>query len=184
MVCELAEVAPPRCLGVLVNAADVLDRWFRHPTNMGRGARARDLLFLLSALNQVSGSTAGSSMRLPLPNSTFGRSWCLLSRALLTRLSCTLVLAQLPALCCMNLQQNLSSNWHRICSGRLCWRGCDCPSKCPRPIVNAGHFGSSHFGSRLKCCVSFAFLLHFCKTFYFHGSQGGAPLRCRAGGCR
>ena len=36
-------------------------------------ALARDLLFLLSAPNQVSGSMAGSTTRLPLPNSTFGR---------------------------------------------------------------------------------------------------------------
>ena len=60
-------------------------------------ALARDLLFLLSAPNQVSGNMAGSTTRLPLPNSTSGRHWYLLSRPLLTRLTCALILAQLPA---------------------------------------------------------------------------------------
>ena len=41
-------------------------------------ARARDLLFLLSAPNQVSGM-AGSTKRFPLPNSTLGRRWYLLA---------------------------------------------------------------------------------------------------------
>ena len=71
-------------------------------------ARARDLLFLLSAPNQVTGSMAGSTTRLPLPNSTFGRRWYLLSRSLLTRLTCALILAQLPARCCTELHQDLS----------------------------------------------------------------------------
>ena len=101
-------------------------------------AQARDLLFLLSAPNQVSGNMAGSTTRLLLPNSTFGRRWYLPSRALLTRLTCDLILAQFRARCYTEFQQDQSSNWHRISSGRLCWRACDCFSKCPRPIVNAG----------------------------------------------
>ena len=73
---------------------------FRRTTNMGRVARgARDILFLLSAPNPVSESMAGSTTRLPLPITTFGRRWYLLSRALLTRLTCALILAQLLARC-------------------------------------------------------------------------------------
>ena len=78
---------------------------------------------------------------------TFGRRWYLLSRALLTRLTCDLILAQLPARCYTELQQDQSSNWHRISSGRLCWRGWDCPSKCPRPIVNVGRLWTSKVGT-------------------------------------
>ena len=50
-------------------------KWFRRTTNMGRVARWREtsLLFFLSAPSQVSGSMCGSTTRLSLPNSTFGR---------------------------------------------------------------------------------------------------------------
>ena len=53
----------------------------------------------------------GSTRRLPLPNSTFGRRWCLLNRALL-RLTCAFILAWR----CTELRLVRSVNRHRISS--------------------------------------------------------------------
>ena len=47
-----------------------------------------------------SGTTAGSTMLLPLPNTTFGRAWCEASRVPQTRLICVPMLAQVRATCC------------------------------------------------------------------------------------
>ena len=60
--------------------------------------------------SQASGITAGSTARLPVPNTTFGRRWCLPSRVLQTRPICDHTPDHAPAF----------------------WRGCACPFPSPR----------------------------------------------------
>ena len=47
-----------------------------------------------------SGTTAGNTMLLPFPNTTFGRAWCHASRVPQTRVICDPTLAQVRATCC------------------------------------------------------------------------------------
>ena len=58
----------------------------------------------------ASGITAGSTIRLPVPNTNFGRRWCLPSRVLQTRPTCDRTPDHVPARCCMGppLQQSSS----------------------------------------------------------------------------
>ena len=65
VACELSEADPPGCLGAFVKASCV--------SELGESCvRVRDLLFLPSGC-----CTAGSTTRLRLPNSTFGKRWYL-----------------------------------------------------------------------------------------------------------
>ena len=82
-------------------------------------------------LSLVSGSMAGSTTRLPLPSSTFGRRWCLLSHAPQTKPIFVHILAQGPVQFCTELLLLPSSKWHLSCFAPCFWKdfGCQCRSR-------------------------------------------------------
>ena len=130
------------CLGALVNVSDVLDRsgFVARPTweELRVGARPPLLPERAEPGEWQHGWQYHASSSSELH---FRETWVLAQ-------SCPADQAHLrshsgPASCAVytELQQDQSSNWHRISSGRLCW------SKCPRPIVNAGRLGTSKVGT-------------------------------------
>ena len=72
----------------------------------------------------------GSTSRLPLPSTTFGRPLYLPNRAPQTRLICVHTPEQEPATSCVDVPQHLNSGLHPWCFGRLCVRGSG--AACPR----------------------------------------------------
>ena len=102
------EEVPTDCLGELKDAAAQLDRagFVLRPGWAALRDGARPLLF--PAPNLASGNTGGSTMRLPLPNTIFGRPWCCHLRAQQIRLTCRHTQDQGPALSSWELQPTSS----------------------------------------------------------------------------
>ena len=84
----------------------------------------------------ASGITAGSTIRLPVPNTNFGRRWCLPSRVLQTRPTCDRTPDHVPARCCMGPPLQQSSACSPSCSARWFLSGCVCRFPSQRPGVN------------------------------------------------
>ena len=110
------------CLGELQESARSLD----HSGFVGRpgwtalrdGARPHDFV-----AEPVSGSMAGSTSRLPLSNTTFGRPLYWPSHLPRTRLICVPTRDMGPAVFSAVAQPHRNSRFSLHCSGRLCWRG-------------------------------------------------------------
>ena len=93
------------------------------------GQRSGMELLTISWPNQVSGSMAGSTSRLPLSNTTFGRPLYLPSHLPRTRLICVPTQDMGPAVFSAVAQPYRNSRFSLHCSGRLCWRGCVSPCR-------------------------------------------------------
>ena len=99
-------------------------------SNVQGGAHCREehVLPINTGLSLESGRMVGSTSRLPLPNTIFGRRLCLPNHVPPTRPIFVLIRERDPATFCAVVPQDLSSRFSPRCSGPLCARDCVCHS--------------------------------------------------------